>query len=54
VLVLSEQTVRSYRKTLMRKLRVNNAVTLTQLAYSSGLTQIRHDEPKAHSASPVH
>jgi len=53
VLALSEQTVRSYRKTLMRKLHVNNAVTLTQLAYSSGLTQVRGDE-KAHSASPHH
>ena len=30
VLTLSEQTVRSYRKTLMRKLGANNAVTLTQ------------------------
>jgi NarL family two-component system response regulator LiaR len=54
VLALSEQTVRSYRKTLMRKLHVNNAVTLTQLAYSSGLTQVRRDEQKAHTASPSH
>jgi DNA-binding NarL/FixJ family response regulator len=54
VLALSEQTVRSYRKTLMRKLHVNNAVTLTQLAYSSGLTQVPREEPKAQSASPVH
>ena len=52
VLVLSEQTVRSYRKTLMRKLHVNNAVTLTQLAYSAGLTPARRDELRAHSASP--
>jgi DNA-binding NarL/FixJ family response regulator len=54
VLALSEQTVRSYRKTLMRKLHVNNAVTLTQLAYSSGLTQVRGDDQKAQSASPHH
>ena len=54
MLALSEQTVRSYRKTLMRKLHVNNAVTLTQLAYSSGLTSVRRDEEKAHTASPIH
>ena len=43
VLDLSEQTIRSYRKTLMRKLHVNNAVTLSQLAYSTGLAQIPGD-----------
>jgi DNA-binding NarL/FixJ family response regulator len=47
LLDLSEQTVRSYRKTLMRKLRVNNAVTLTQLAYSTGLAQVPREEPRA-------
>jgi DNA-binding NarL/FixJ family response regulator len=46
LLDLSEQTIRSYRKSLMRKLRVNNAVTLTQLAYSTGLTQVPRDEPQ--------
>jgi len=40
LLDLSEQTVRSYRKTMMRKLGVNNVAGLTQLALSSGLTQI--------------
>ena len=45
VLDLSEQTIRSYRKSLMRKLGVNNAVTLTQLAYSTGLTQVSREEP---------
>jgi len=40
VLDLSEQTVRSYRKTMMRKLGVNNVAGLTQLALSTGLTQI--------------
>ncbi len=53
VLALSEQTVRSYRKTLMRKLGANNAVTLTQLAYSSGLTQVRRDEERVHTAAPI-
>jgi two-component system, NarL family, response regulator LiaR len=51
LLDLSEQTVRSYRKTLMRKLHVNNAVTLTQLAYSTGLAQVPREEPRAASAS---
>ena len=40
LLELSEQTIRSYRKTMMRKLRVNNVAGLTQLALSTGLTQI--------------
>jgi DNA-binding NarL/FixJ family response regulator len=39
LLDLSEQTVRSYRKTMMRKLGVNNVAGLTQLALSTGLTQ---------------
>lgn len=54
VLALSEQTVRSYRKTLMRKLHVNNAVNLTQLAYSSGLTPVRRDDRRTHTATPIH
>ena len=41
LLDLSEQTVRSYRKTMMRKLGVNNVAGLTQLALSTGLTHIR-------------
>jgi two-component system response regulator NreC len=40
LLDLSEQTVRSYRKTMMRKLHVNNVAGLTQLALSTGLTRI--------------
>jgi DNA-binding NarL/FixJ family response regulator len=36
---LKEQTVRSYRKTMMKKLGVNNVAGLTQLALSTGLTQ---------------
>lgn len=33
------QTVRSYRKTMMKKLSVNNVAGLTQLALSAGLTR---------------
>jgi len=40
---LKEQTVRSYRKTMMKKLGVNNASSLTRLAYTAGLV-----------ASPTH
>ncbi len=40
LLDLSEQTIRSYRKTMMRKLHVNNVAGLTQLALSAGLTQL--------------
>jgi two-component system NarL family response regulator len=39
LLELSEQTVRSYRKTMMRKLGVNNVAGLTQLALSTGVSQ---------------
>jgi DNA-binding NarL/FixJ family response regulator len=39
LLELSEQTIRSYRKTMMKKLGVNNVAGLTQLALSTGLTQ---------------
>ena len=38
MLDLREQTVRSYRKTMMKKLGVNNVAGLTQLALSTGLT----------------
>ena len=37
LLELGEQTVRSYRKTLMKKLGVNNVAGLTQMALSAGL-----------------
>jgi DNA-binding NarL/FixJ family response regulator len=40
LLDLREQTVRSYRKTMMKKLGVNNVAGLTQLALSTGLTQL--------------
>lgn len=38
LLQLTEQTVRSYRKTMMKKVGVNNVAGLTQLALSVGLT----------------
>ena len=37
---LGLQTVRSYRKTMMRKLGVNNVAGLTQLALAEGLTSL--------------
>lgn len=45
LLDLREQTVRSYRKTMMKKLGVNNVAGLTQLALSVGLTQLSGDKP---------
>lgn len=42
---LREQTVRSYRKTMMKKLGVNNVAGLTQLALSTGLTQLAGGQP---------
>jgi DNA-binding NarL/FixJ family response regulator len=39
LLDLGLQTVRSYRKTMMKKLGVNNVAGLTQLALASGLTK---------------
>jgi DNA-binding NarL/FixJ family response regulator len=47
VLALTEQTVRSYRKALMRKLGVNTAVALTQLAYSCGFTRLPRPGPRS-------
>lgn len=38
ILDLGLQTVRSYRKTMMKKLRVNNVAGLTQLALAAGVT----------------
>ena len=39
LLDLGLQTVRSYRKTMMKKLGVNNVAGLTQLALAAGVTQ---------------
>jgi DNA-binding NarL/FixJ family response regulator len=38
VLNVGVQTVRTYRKTMMRKLGINNVAALTQLALASGIT----------------
>ena len=48
MLDLREQTVRSYRKTMMKKLGVNNVAGLTQLALSTGLTQLAHGDSVSH------
>src|SRR5690348_9203281 len=45
MLDLGLQTVRTYRKTMMKKLGVNNVAGLTQLALASGLTHF--DKPDA-------
>lgn len=47
LLDLGLQTVRSYRKTMMKKLGVNNVAGLTQLALASGITQL--NKPDAHT-----
>jgi DNA-binding NarL/FixJ family response regulator len=44
---LREHTVRSYRKTMMKKLGVNNVAGLTQLALSTGLTQLPRGQQAA-------
>jgi DNA-binding NarL/FixJ family response regulator len=46
LLDLGLQTVRSYRKTLMKKLGVNNVASLTQMALSAGVTH--WNRPDAH------
>jgi DNA-binding NarL/FixJ family response regulator len=48
LLDLREQTVRSYRKTMMKKLGVNNVAGLTQLALSTGLTQLARGDAAGH------
>jgi two-component system NarL family response regulator len=45
MLELGLQTVRSYRKTMMKKLGVNNVAGLTQLALAAGITH--WDKPDA-------
>jgi DNA-binding NarL/FixJ family response regulator len=47
ILDLREHTVRSYRKTMMKKLGVNNVAGLTQLALSTGLTQLPRSQAVA-------
>ena len=50
MLSLGLQTVRSYRKTMMKKLNVNNVAGLTQLALSAGLTRFPGPGTKALAA----
>ncbi len=45
LLDLGLQTVRSYRKTLMKKLGVNNVAGLTQVALAAGLTRFPSPPP---------
>ncbi len=45
MLDLGLQTVRSYRKTMMKKLSVNNVAGLTQLALAAGLTRFPAGTP---------
>ena len=47
MLDLGLQTVRSYRKTMMKKLNVNNVAGLTQLALAAGLTRFALDHTEA-------
>jgi DNA-binding NarL/FixJ family response regulator len=49
LLDLGLQTVRSYRKTMMKKLGVNNVAGLTQLALASGITHF--PMPESNGAS---
>ena len=44
MLDLGLQTVRTYRKTMMKKLNVNNVAGLTQLALAAGLTRFNTPE----------
>lgn len=46
MLDLGLQTVRSYRKTMMKKLGVNNVAGLTQLALGAGLTRFAAPESR--------
>ena len=45
LLDLGLQTVRSYRKTMMRKLGVNNVAGLTQVALAAGITRFGSPNP---------
>lgn len=53
MLDLSVQTIRSYRKAMMKKLNVNNIAGLTQLALATGLTRQQSFGINS-DASPLH
>jgi DNA-binding NarL/FixJ family response regulator len=48
MLDLGLQTVRSYRKTMMKKLSVNNVAGLTQVALAAGITRFPITVPDGH------
>jgi DNA-binding NarL/FixJ family response regulator len=52
MLDLGLQTVRSYRKTMMKKLGVNNVAGLTQLALATGLAQYNQTVPREPAGTP--
>ena len=54
LLDLGLQTVRSYRKTMMKKLKVNNVAGLTQMALSSGVTHLPGHPPSPERGKSHH
>jgi DNA-binding NarL/FixJ family response regulator len=52
MLDLGVQTVRTYRKRLMKKIGVTNIASLTQVAITAGLTAVGKSEPGEPSAGP--
>jgi DNA-binding NarL/FixJ family response regulator len=52
LLDLGLQTIRSYRKTMMKKLGVSNVAGLTQIALASGVTQVPgyQQQPMSHQS----
>jgi DNA-binding NarL/FixJ family response regulator len=53
LLDLGLQTVRSYRKTMMKKLGVNNVAGLTQAALAAGITQLPEAQSNGRARSHV-
>jgi DNA-binding NarL/FixJ family response regulator len=49
---IAVDTVRSYRKTMMRKLAINNVAELTQLALASGITHFLKPESDEKTNAP--
>jgi DNA-binding NarL/FixJ family response regulator len=49
LLDLGLQTVRSYRKTMMKKLGVSNVAGLTQVALAAGITRFGPSQPTEHA-----
>jgi DNA-binding NarL/FixJ family response regulator len=53
MLDLGLQTVRSYRKTMMKKLGVSNVAGLTQIALAAGVTHLPGHPHQQHQQPPV-